>query len=106
MGYFATSISMLKVHREASSFNRKKLAEGTYSNILFERFGKKEYAIKSQKVKEKDRLAYNSNIDSILKEYFCFKVGAVLGFGPQMDSIFGYDLVCYNDRIEFAMELC
>ena len=23
-----------------------------------------------------------------------------------MDNIFGYDLVCYNDRIEFAMELC
>ena len=23
-----------------------------------------------------------------------------------MENIFGYDLVCYNDRIEFAMELC
>ena len=55
---------------------------------------------------EKDRLAYNSSLDSILKEYFFFKIGAVLGFGPEMDNIFGYDLVCYNDRIEFAMELC
>ena len=68
--------------------------------------GKKEYAIKSQKIKEKDRLSYNSKLDSILKEYFFFKIGAVLGFGPEMDNIFGYDLVCYNDRIEFAMELC
>ena len=23
-----------------------------------------------------------------------------------MESIFGYDLICYNDSIEFAMELC
>ena len=106
MGYFATSIGLLKVHKETSSFNRKKLAEGTHSHIFFEKVGKKEYAIKSQKVKEKDRLSYHSKLDSILKEYFFFKIAAVLGLGPLMENIFGYDLVCYNDRIEFAMELC
>ena len=41
-----------------------------------------------------------------MKEYFFFKIAAALGFGPRMENIFGYDLVCYNDRIEFAMELC
>ena len=35
IGYFATSISLLKVHKGASEFHRMKLAEGTYSNIFF-----------------------------------------------------------------------
>ena len=106
MGCFITSISLLKVHKETSEFNRKKLAEGTYSSIFFEEVQKKEYAIKSQKVKEKDRLAYNSSLDSILQEYFFYKIAAALEFRPEMDNIFGYDLICYNDRIEFSMELC
>ena len=55
MGYFTASISLLKVHKETSEFDRKKLAEGTFSNIFFERFGKKEFAIKSQKVKDPER---------------------------------------------------
>ena len=68
--------------------------------------GSKEYAVKSQRIKSKGRLAYNSSLDGILKEYFFNKIAAALGFGPKTENIFGYDLVCYNDRIEFAMELC
>ena len=59
MGYFATSISLLKVQKSVSEFHRKKLAGGGFSDVFFERVGKDEYAIKSQKVKEKDRLVYN-----------------------------------------------
>ena len=99
MGYFAISLSLLKVHKSVSEFRRKKLAGGAFSDVFFERVGKKEYAIKSQKIKEEDRLAYTSNLDAILKEYFFFKIAAILGFGPEMENIFGYDLVCYNDRI-------
>ena len=99
MGYFAASISLLKVHKESSTFDREKLAEGTFSNIFFQRFGKKEFAVKSQKLRVKDRLAYNSSLDSIIKEYFFFKIASVLGFGPRMDNIFGYDLSCYRNRI-------
>ena len=106
IGYFATSISLLKVHKPVSEFKRQKLAEGSFSDIFFAWAGGKEYAVKSQRIKGKDRLAYTANLDSILQEYLLYKVAAVLGFGPQMERIFGYDLVCYNDRIEFAMELC
>ena len=67
VGHF-TSISLLKVHKESSEVDRRKLAEGTYSSIFFEKVEENEYAIKSQKVREKDRLAYNFSLDSILKE--------------------------------------
>ena len=106
MGYFSTTISLLKVHKETSEFNRKKIAEGTFSSIFFECVEKNEQVIKSQKVRAKDRLAYNSRLDSILQEYFFYKIAAALEFRPEMDNIFGYDLICYNDRIEFSMELC
>ena len=35
MGFFATSISLLKVHKSVSEFHRKKLAGGAFSDVLF-----------------------------------------------------------------------
>lgn len=40
-----------------------------------------------------------------LKEYCFYKVSSLLGVGAEVVSE-GYDLVCYNNCLEFRMELC
>ena len=106
MGCFQTNISLLKVHKSISDFNRKKVAEVIFAGIFFHRVKGKEYAIKSQRIQDKNHRVYNSSLNNILQEYFFCKIAAVLRFGPKTDNIFGYDLVCYEGRVEFAMELC
>lgn len=106
LGYFATRIRMLKVHQEIEIFERSRIALGTYASIYGVSLKGWSYAIKSQRIKETDRLIYNESLRSILKEYFFYRLASTLEFGPRLPNIFGYDIVCYNDAIEFAMELC
>jgi hypothetical protein len=40
-----------------------------------------------------------------LKEYCFYKLFSLLGVGPRVVSS-GYDLVCFNNCVEFRMELC
>ena len=62
--------------------------------------------MKSQIISEKDRETMSKKIDEIIEEYFFYKIASVLEVGPEMKNHFGYDLICFDDRIEFAMELC
>ena len=41
-----------------------------------------------------------------MEEFFFFKIASVLKVGPKIENIFGFDLICYDDSIEFAMEFC
>jgi serine/threonine protein kinase len=35
-----------------------------------------------------------------------YKICSMMGIGPRVALEHGYDLVCYNDCVEFQMELC
>lgn len=41
-----------------------------------------------------------------IKEYSILKIASILGVGPKMNNIFGFDLVAYDECIEFCMEEC
>ena len=41
-----------------------------------------------------------------MREFFFYKLASALKIGPFLESPLGYDIMCYNDAIEFAMELC
>ena len=41
-----------------------------------------------------------------MKEYAFLKIAAVLEVGPQIMPIFGFDLLVFEDCIEFSMEKC
>jgi hypothetical protein len=45
-------------------------------------------------------------IRKAIKEYCIYKICSLLQIGPQVIFTDVYDLVCYNDGIEFQMELC
>ncbi len=45
-------------------------------------------------------------MDEVIQEFFFYKIGSLFEFGPKIDNIFGYDIICYDNKIDFAMELC
>ena len=48
----------------------------------------------------------NSSIDEILKEICFYKIASSLEIGPAYQQIFGFDVLLFDDSIEFAMEMC
>ena len=41
-----------------------------------------------------------------LKEAFLAKMASALQIGPKFCNIFGYDVLIFNDGLQFAMEMC
>ena len=50
--------------------------------------------------------AAHTDILSAVKEYALMKICAVLGIGPPDPLESSFDLVCYEDAIQFSMEKC
>ena len=42
-------------------------------------------------------------VDEILKEYFAYRIASILEYGPKLDKLFGYDIVCFTNAVEFSM---
>ena len=45
-------------------------------------------------------------LQKIIKEYCIGKICSALECGPFIGNILGFDLIVFNNRIEFAMEQC
>ena len=78
LGYFATSLTLLKVHRNSKEMDRKPIFSGAFSKIYSLRMNGKDYVIKSQPTKQKDKAALNSKIDEVLREFMLYKIASVL----------------------------
>jgi hypothetical protein len=55
------------------------------------------------------RMVYNGDretLNDIIQEYAFYKVCSLLGVGPQAALGNAFDLVCYDDCVEFLIEKC
>jgi serine/threonine protein kinase len=50
--------------------------------------------------------SFISQLVTAIKEYSLFKIAAILGSGPRLCSLFGFDMIVHEDCIEFCMEEC
>ena len=91
---------------DSASFNRKIISTGTYATIYKIENDEEEYVIKSQSIKEKNKVMMDEAIDDIIREYIFYKIASILEVGPALRAVFGYDILCFDDRIEFAIEYC
>ena len=46
------------------------------------------------------------SMQKIIKEYCIGKISSALECGPFIGNILGFDMIVFNNRIEFAMEQC
>lgn len=43
-------------------------------------------------------------ISSAIKEYCCLKIASALGFAPKTDNYLGFDIIIFENCVQFAME--
>lgn len=122
VGQFFLIIKMLNIPRNAESdLNpQASIGKGNFGIV-------KELNIENKKIAIK-KISFESNIKKELfniphllnpedcadpfgirfaiREYCIYKICSMLKIGPQIIFTDVYDLVCYNDCIEFQMELC
>ena len=106
IGHFQTWINVLKIHKDSNEFVRKTMSSGAYSKVYVLDIEGRKCVVKSQKIQTQDRATLNFKIEEVLRELIFYKIASILRFGPYLEKVLGYDIICYNDSIEFAMELC
>ena len=81
------------------------LGKGGLARVyLLQDFEGRQMAVKSVKFCKGEKIS-----DSIYRqvEDYCFsKILSCLGVGPKVETFMGFDLVIYEDSIEFLMEKC
>lgn len=58
--------------------------------------------IKTIEIKDKERRI--KVISSAIKEYCCLKIASALGFAPKVDNYLGFDMIIFDNCVQFAME--
>ena len=67
VGSFRTVVNLLKVHMDSKTIKRERFQKGSYARIYRLEIDGKEYAVKSQRIRQKDRASLNSNIDRVMR---------------------------------------
>jgi serine/threonine protein kinase len=77
------------------------IGKGTYGAILIKNVASVEFVAKLQ-----FRQPIKHNIEDVLREVAISKVCSLFGIGPAVKTDIPYDLVVYNDGIQFHLERC
>lgn len=119
LAHFLLEIHLLNVHRNSDekdlSTSESELGSGGFGSVRRVAAGGEEFAVKRINfVSKAERVngfdieterAEHEQIRRAIREYSLFKICSMLGIGPRV-LFSSFDLVCFNNCMEFAMELC
>ena len=111
IGWFLVEVSVLNVDSAAEPEGcLHQLGRGGFANVFKGQCRSQEFAFKRVKLKPfstaPETLAHNwKKMNKILSEVALSKILATLDLCPSMDQFMGFDLITYNDALEFGMEL-
>jgi hypothetical protein len=100
---FTFLISLIFVKEESSAHQIHIHASGNFSTIYQAKVMDRVVAIKCTSYSNED---FETVFEAVLAEYLIFLVASSLGIGPKMEKNLGFDLIVYQDCIEFCMEYC
>lgn len=98
-GFFETKIKILNIKGHNCKHGPTYL-RGGFGNIYRGLFMNKGMALKCLPVRSK------STRHHAIKEWLLLKIASIAEIGPQMEPLFGFDLLMYEDCVEFGMESC
>ena len=102
-GKYKIQISVVFTQIDDDEFEELNDAKGNFGIISYLNFEKKSFAVKSLEISE---LSNDTCLYEIYQEYFLCFLADVLGAGPQVTPLFGYDIFVTKHRAYFAMEKC
>ena len=118
MGPFSIRILVLNLqresHRNQEQMQKMEIGAGSFGTVSLVKLKNKEYAIKRYPFLRKiDKEGYDYQqqkeeqlqLKRCLKQFCFYKLFSMLGIGPEIVNS-GYDIICFNNCIQFKMELC
>jgi serine/threonine protein kinase len=119
IGPFVTDVVMLNLNYRTQTHSRKVVSQGNFGEVIEIFDGHSTYVAKRVFFKDHEQiLSYSSDmisweiranfseIQDVLIEYAFNKICAALRIGPQVKPELNFDVVCYEDAIQFYMEKC
>jgi hypothetical protein len=100
---FTFDISVLNVEGISHTHFIPDCFKGSFSAIYRAWSKGSSVAIKSNKI---DETNFSNIFTNTLQEYIVFKIIEQFEAGPAMKNYLGFDLLIYDDTIEFSMEFC
>jgi hypothetical protein len=103
------SVKVLSIGMNSPCSKINASEEGAYGHIYFIPFLKHEIAIKSfdfSKVGVALEWLTSKSMEIIFEEYCIALISSILRCGPKMYKYCGFDLLVFNNRVEFMMEKC
>jgi hypothetical protein len=95
-------VEIFGFHLNISAFNfRGKSSTHAFENIsttrasIYKSSSLKNIVIKCISLKK----CFEDELSVVIKEFSLLKIASLLGIGPKMNSIFGFDLVVYDDCV-------
>jgi hypothetical protein len=102
-GIFNFIISLIILKQSSPSHEIQAKSLGGFSSVYKARLFEQEIAIKCTCFTGK---TFMKVFQDVLAEYLMFLVSSELEIAPKMTKTMGFDLIIYQDCIEFSMELC
>lgn len=100
---FLFHISVLNVSEVSPCHKIKKNYKGNFSCVYHAIINSKNIGVKCNIYKPN---SFASVFKYTLLEYLAYQVASRLHIGPCMPKVFGYDLLVFDDCVEFSMEFC
>lgn len=108
---YKLELIVCNIEGKAPNQKRHVLGEGSYGHVRSEFSTERNFAVKRQLDNEPPPTSLGesiskSKIEEVLTEYALTKICSFYELGPQVDTHIGFDVLCYEDCVEFHLELC
>lgn len=104
IGAFRLHLKIYNSRRNSPISRITVTSEGSNGKVYTFSFLKQRIAVKSYQISSHNSHYKVSIISKAIQEYSIMKICHALECGPYCPSYFGFDILVFNDRIEFAME--
>ena len=100
LNQFTLQLKALNAMCDSDIHSCGQVSSGTYGTVYRAKFREKFYAVKCIRL-DRDSLNYTKTLTKAIKEFCFLKICSILKLGPKVTNAFGFDLILYENCIEF-----
>ena len=101
IAHFRLTLSVLR-HRANNPLPTEHAKTGGYGRVHFLRLGDREVCLKSIPMRPSE--TPQKTFEGVVKEFTILKICSAMGCAPRLERCLGFDIVVYDDCLQYAME--
>jgi serine/threonine protein kinase len=106
IGGFTMGVRVLNIDRRSPLTGKAPTSEGAYGKVHALEFLGEQIVVKSHYFGSVEPKIAGKTIAAVMKEYCITRISDWVGSGPTLKNWFGFDLIVWNNSIDFALERC